>query len=249
VATSKIGAFLTKQTGGLPNWAWGAVVLVGVGAGILFLKLRPGGGGPPTVGPGTTVGGTASDTSQAGLNAASSPSLQNLPASATSNEAFPETTVGSNKVPVVPSGFSPVLDQNGNLIGYQAPQSSNGTPSNTSSASSTSGTKKVLTRGARADESAGSGKGLPIWKSPAADWSQVAGSVPLNQEIDVGSPVPGDYFGTRATYYPVSYNGVSGYIGSWDLSGTSVSDLSYNQPGQGDTGGSMRPRQVRGLLQ
>lgn len=56
---------------------------------------------------------------------------------------------------------------------------------------------------------------IPIWQTPNADWNQDIGSIPINSPVQVGSPVQ---TGTQ-TFYPISYNGTTGYVASWDLAG------------------------------
>lgn len=78
-------------------------------------------------------------------------------------------------------------------------------------------TATAYSRGVWASEPANSTSALPIWKNPNSDWSQTVGGIPKNTAIQLGLPVTGNYNGQSATYYPVTYNNVSGYIGSWDV--------------------------------
>ena len=56
-----IKSFFSKETAGLPNWAWALVIVVGAGVGFYFVKKQ-------------NANTTATNTSQAGLNAVSQPS-------------------------------------------------------------------------------------------------------------------------------------------------------------------------------
>lgn len=102
--------FITHEVGPLPIWAWGLVIGGGVIAGVIIIpKLTSSTSGIPASGSSTTSAGTvAADTS--GTNGAY-----------TSGNPFQEVPTGSGNVPVVPSGYTPIYDSNGNLIGWQAP--------------------------------------------------------------------------------------------------------------------------------
>lgn len=54
---------------------------------------------------------------------------------------------------------------------------------------------------------------------PNGAFQNSVGGIPLNTQVSVGNAVQGSYAGKVATYYPVTYNGTTGYIASWDLSG------------------------------
>jgi hypothetical protein len=77
----------------------------------------------------------------------------------------------------------------------------------------------VLTRGLWQGESDPTGtKALPIFTAPNA--SDTVGGIPINQQVQVGQSVTGNYFGRQATYYPVNYQGRQGYLLSSDLGNT-----------------------------
>lgn len=217
------GNFLTKVTAGLPNWAWGVVILVGLGIGYYVIKTRR----PSNTTDTSNVVGQTQANNQAGTNALAG--------------AFPTTTSGTQTVPVIPSNTQPVYNPNGDLTAFQqslvpttaqSPTTGN-TTSNTSSAMTRSGTS--------------GNDNIPIWTQPSVEstWSTV-GSIPPNQQIQIGAPVPGNYYGKQSTFVPVVYNGVTGYVGLWDINPTAVNNLQGKQPGQGDIG-MPRIRQTEGI--
>lgn len=139
---------------------------------------------------------------------------QGGPTASTGGPASPYPTVPSGSVPVLPSGTNPVYGPSGDLVGYQQ---GGGSPSPTQTSTAPSLTT-VMTRGLWPGQSDPQGTGgVPVFQNPNANWGQFVTGIPLNQQIQVGAAVPGNYFGKSATYYPVSYNGQTGYIGSWDL--------------------------------
>jgi len=231
----KIGEFFKKETAGLPNWAWLAILLAGGGIGYLIVKNRG------TV-PSPAAPSVASPTSAATLaaTAASQPGAQESQAG-----AFPTTQVGTNTIPVIPSGFAPVYDQNGNLVSFQqgTQPSQQGTPQ--SGQQNTPTTVTATTRGYWTGEAQGGN--LPVFPGPGVEFNQAGnftnsiGSVPHGTQVTVTGPViQGVYANRSATYVPVLFNGLAGYMLS--------SDLANPPSGQGaNYGGVPRPRQ-RGLV-
>lgn len=131
-----------------------------------------------------------------------------------SASTLPSVNTSNGQVPILPSGTNPVYSPGGNLVGYQ--QGGGSSPTATTSPTPTLTT--TMTRGLWKGQTDSNGAGgVPIWQNPNANWAQSAGGIPLNQQVQVGASVPGNYFGKAATYYPVTYNGTSGYVGSWDL--------------------------------
>jgi hypothetical protein len=139
--------------------------------------------------------------------------------STTPAAASPYPTIPSGQVPVLPSGTSPVYGPSGDLTAYQQGSPTATAPAPTPSAPLTPTLFAAQTRGLQQGQTNGL-LPVPIWTDPNADWNSVATSIPLNQQIQVGPSVTGNYFGKAATYYPVTYKGQSGYIGSWDLAAT-----------------------------
>lgn len=103
--------FITKKLAGLPVWAWGLVGIAGVGIGYFIIHGKS--SGIPT---GTQSSDTSSGTVQAD-NTGLPPS--NMPVGP--GDPFMSVPVGSGTVPVLPNGYQPIYDGNGNLTGYQAP--------------------------------------------------------------------------------------------------------------------------------
>lgn len=111
-STGKKGNFFTKNLGGLPVWAWGAILLAGVGIGIYILKKQQGNSASSS---GATIGpGTAAN------------SLANIPTS----EEVPNTTgdqvfVVQPPTPVTPTTTTtPTSSPNTMTIRAQNPASS-----------------------------------------------------------------------------------------------------------------------------
>lgn len=75
---------------------------------------------------------------------------------------------------------------------------------------------------------------IPIWKTPNVDWSQDVGGIPINTTVQVGPPVKTG----NQTFYPVNYNGTSGYIGSWDLAGLPTNFTTWPYANSSVYGGS-----------
>jgi hypothetical protein len=65
---------------------------------------------------------------------------------------------------------------------------------------------------------------IPIWGTPNTDWNQDIGGIPINTQIQLGNPVQGN---NGQTFYPISYNGTTGYVVAGDVVGT---------PAKGSTG-------------
>lgn len=103
----EVGSFLKGDIAGLPTWAWGLVIVGGIGAAHFIPKFFGGGGTaqPTTVGADPCAGLTGQD-------------LLNCQATAiqgTIGQGQP--TIGN--VPVIPPGMCALYDNNGNLIGWQ----------------------------------------------------------------------------------------------------------------------------------
>lgn len=105
--------FLTKKIADLPVWAWGLIGIAGIGVGYLIIK-RTSAPAIPNQGAAsdTSAGNVLPDQTQAGLQ----PSAPVGP-----GNPFPSVPTGNGTVPVVPPGYVPIYDSNGNLIGWQPP--------------------------------------------------------------------------------------------------------------------------------
>lgn len=102
----------TKKLAGLPVWAWGLVGIAGVGVG--YFVIHKSSSGIPT-------GTQASDTSAGAVQADPYPQALQPSAPVGPGNPFMSVPVGSGTVPVLPNGYNPLYDTNGNLTGYQAP--------------------------------------------------------------------------------------------------------------------------------
>ncbi len=106
-----VPSILEKTTAGLPNWAWGLVIVAGMGVGYLFVRSKNAQTSTnqttATAAPITDTGGT----SQAPLGGGG-------------DQVNPVLTVpggSSGSVPILPPGYTPIYDNQGNLIGWEPP--------------------------------------------------------------------------------------------------------------------------------
>ncbi len=107
---SGIGGFLTKTTGSLPNWAWGLVIVAGAGVGYYFVKKN----NATSTNASTAVATPVTDTG---------PGVNNAPVD-TSNPVLTVPGGTSGTVPILPPGYTPIYDSQGNLIGWEPPGTS-----------------------------------------------------------------------------------------------------------------------------
>lgn len=103
--------FLTKKIADLPVWAWGLVGIAGVGVGYLVITRGKSAIPTGTQASDTTSGNVLPD--QTGITPSNAPVGPGDP--------FMSVPVGQGTVPVLPNGYTQILDSNGNLTGYQAP--------------------------------------------------------------------------------------------------------------------------------
>lgn len=94
-----------------------------------------------------------------------------------------------------------------------------------------SGTKSAFTRDLQ--PGAAPPNTIPIWKTPNVNWSETAGGIPVNTQVQIGNPVQTG----NQTFYPITYNGVNGFIGSWDLAGIPTNARQVSWPYAGGTSG------------
>jgi hypothetical protein len=100
--------FLTKKIADLPVWAWGLIGIAGIGVGYFIIKK-----------PAIPTGTQASDTS-AGNVLPDQTGLAPSNAPVGPGDPFMSVPVGQGTVPVLPNGYAPQYDINGNLVAYQA---------------------------------------------------------------------------------------------------------------------------------
>jgi hypothetical protein len=209
--------FLTKQTAGLPNWAWGVVILLGVGIGYFVIKSK----NAPTTSPSTTsnVVGQEQAADQAPINATAG--------------YFPTTSVNGQTVPVVPSDYQGIYNPNGDLIGYQ-PQTqstSNQTGTTSPTLSATIRHSEAGTQSQYASYDA-QNSGIPLrsnagtFSSSGAPLNNIVATIPFGSMIQLaGSSVTGtgnDTPSGNPVWYPVTYNGQQGYVSAADIGNVSA---------------------------
>lgn len=104
----EIGGFLGKTTAGLPNWAWGLVIIGGAGVGYLFLRYQ---------------------NAQAQPTATAETGQPGVPYSGPNQSPVVTVPTGSSggQVPILPPGYTPLYDSQGNIVGWE-PSGSNTPP-------------------------------------------------------------------------------------------------------------------------
>jgi hypothetical protein len=187
----KVGSFLQQSTAGLPNWAWLLVIAGGIAAAVIVPKF---------INKGTTASTTTPSAS--GLGLAIDPTT-GLPYAV-------EGLVPSGGITTSTSAPPPPETQ---------PTTTTTPPTTIPTTPSTPSLTKAETRSAWASEAdLKGGNNLPLFKIPnvTANWD-TSGSIPLNQDIQIGAATTGNYYGKQATFYPVTYQGQTGYILASDL--------------------------------
>lgn len=113
---SAIGGFLGKTTANLPNWAWGLAILAGAGVGFFFLKSNQ-----TSMNASTAVATPVTDTS-------GQPGVNNAPVDLSGGQS-PVLTVPSpnGDIPILPTGYIPIKDSSGAIIGWEPPPANGGT--------------------------------------------------------------------------------------------------------------------------
>lgn len=120
MADSAIGGFLGKTTANLPNWAWGLVIVVGAGIGFIFVKKNASS---------ATATGAATNASTAVAtpitDMGGQPGVNNAPIDMSGGgQQNPVLTVpggSGGQVPILPPGYTPIYDSQGNLVGWEPP--------------------------------------------------------------------------------------------------------------------------------
>lgn len=228
--------FFLKKFGGLPVWAWALIGAGGIGAGILLIRWQQSKGTPASdttltsqSTPDLTTGNTGQETAAA--NTVGDNGIINNP--------FPETNVNGSQVPVVPPGYTPVYDNNGNIVGW-APTSANS--SNTGSSTGTGFTATtIMIRGKTpVDPVDGKQTSVPFWSSPGGS---KMGSIPFGSAIQqiaaiISGPVNKSASGAyqSSQWYPVSYGGQTGYVSAIDVGGSGTGSTTLQPLARKSTG-------------
>lgn len=105
--------FLMKKIADVPVWGWGIIGIAGIGVGYFIIHRSK-----PAIPTGTqasdpTAGNVLPDQTPAALQPTNNPVGPGDP--------FMSVPTGNGTVPVLPNGYNPIYDANGNLTGYQAP--------------------------------------------------------------------------------------------------------------------------------
>lgn len=114
------GSFFTKETAGLPNWAWGAVVLVGVGVGVVFMKLNKPSTSTPATGT-TSTGQTGPSEAAANVDSQSG----QVPIYIVTNPGSDQSSTPTTTTPTPPPTTTPapptyVVRASGKAPGYDS---------------------------------------------------------------------------------------------------------------------------------
>jgi len=191
-----IGGFLSKETAGLPNWAWLLVLLVGGGIGFFIVR---------------------SQQNQASSSSSTTPGSETVPVTggspvyvvASSPATAPTTTSTAGTSTVGTTGSTGSAGSTGSLSGTPVL----GSGLTTLLVKSTAASQKFGTVPLRA--SPGSADSQPD--------SQVV-QVPIGTQLIASGPAvqgannfgPGNAAGS-SLWYPTSYNGISGYVSGYDV--------------------------------
>lgn len=188
------GSFLSKDTAGLPNWAWIVVIGAGIAAVYVVPKFLGQSSSP------SSTSGTSGDTS--GLGLAIDPTT-GLPYAVEGLVPSGGTTGTGIDGPVA-SG-QPIIGSSQGEVGTIRLPGAQGSP----------------TYGADLTES-----GIPILSTPnVANFQQSElGLAPYGSQLVItGPPVQGSYNfannapGGSTTWYPVQFQGKSGYVSAYDI--------------------------------
>lgn len=187
---------LSKDTAGLPNWAWVLVVGAGITAAVIIPKLLNGKNSTGTTGT-TATTGTDTGTAASGIGLATDPTtglpyaVEGLvPSGGTSG-----TTASGNQQTtqqLLETGLIRTKNNNAAVAGYD--KTNTGIPIR-------SGTQE---------------------NSPIIGYEPYGSQVTLTgNAVTGGSNLPGKQAANGSTlWYQTMYNGVSGYISAYDLNGT-----------------------------
>lgn len=107
--TGDMGGFLGKTSAGIPNWGWGIVIAGGVIVGYFFTKSK-------------AVTNQTTSTAVPVTDTSGQPGVNNAPL----DQGNPVLTVpggASGNVPILPPGYTPIYDSNGNLVAFEPPGS------------------------------------------------------------------------------------------------------------------------------
>lgn len=123
---SQLGKLLTRQIGPLPAWGWVGVIAVGGGIGYFVIKRTNKSNAVQTSSP------TPITTDTTGANAATNPQYSGPDTGTLSNNPILTVPTPTGTAPLLPPGWIPLKDQNGNIIGWEPPPAPGATPIPTS---------------------------------------------------------------------------------------------------------------------
>lgn len=204
--SSKIAELLTKETAGLPNWAWAGVIVVGAGVGIWFTKRN-------------SSAASSSTTSAAAANATSQPADTGASTSGSQGASSLGTSIDySSSLPVsATNGSSPV---------YVLSTPVSTTPPTQSTTTTTTPTTQTVTVRAREQSGPYAGydahaSGVPIRSLPSGNGpflrtAPFGSSVTVTGAAIAGGGNTGNGTTGVAMWYPVQGGG---YISSADVAG------------------------------
>jgi hypothetical protein len=115
MADSQLAKVLTKQVGPLPLWGWGAVILVGGGIGYVVIKRTNSSNAVQTSTP------TPITTDTTGANAAQIPQYSGADTGTQNTNPVLTVPTPTGTAPILPVGYVPIKDGNGNIIGWEPP--------------------------------------------------------------------------------------------------------------------------------
>lgn len=189
--------FLKKTTAGLPNWAWLLVVVGGAGVGFLFVRSQQ--------------ANTANTTTTNTAASAASTNVGSTPQPDSGQQTPPNYDIGSGS-----NGQSPVYVVSSPIVpAASSIQQSTPQPSVNIRLQSLSGCSAAYDK---------SHSGVPLHSVPAGGNTIIgtipfgASSIPLTGTEVTGSNQGGPCSQTNF-WYPVSYNGLQGFVSSQDVSG------------------------------
>ncbi len=178
--------FLSKTTGSLPNWAWIGVIVVGAGAGYLFVRNSNK----------TSTNASTAVATPAITDTTGQPGVNNAPVDQSGSGVLTVPGGPGGSVPILPPGYTPIYDSQGNLIGWEPPGTAPPTQQPPASP--------------------------PIWQGNPI-WSNVPGSTATgNPLIPQGKLPSGNYvLGSQLVWGGQTYTTVPGAGGRlWGVPGT-----------------------------
>lgn len=217
--------FFLKKFGDLPVWAWGLIAAGGIGAGILLIRWQK---GTPATAANLTAQSSPGDLTTGNTGAETNSASNTVGDNGIINNPFPETNVNGQQIPILPPGYQPVTDGSGNIIGYAPTSTSTGT---TPSGGFTA-TARTIRSKTPVDSASSSRKSVPFLSSPGG---KALGSIPFGASVQQTAAVLSGPINTSANgnysssqWYPVTYNGQSGFVNAIDIVGSGVGGTLLN---------------------